>query len=67
MKHKSKSCEKFTEFRNEVEKQKGISIKCPRSNRDGKYISDVFRNYLRNNGILSQLSPPKTPQRNGVL
>ncbi|GKU97061.1 hypothetical protein SLEP1_g10245 [Rubroshorea leprosula] len=66
MKHKSESFEKFKEFRNEVEKQKGRNIKCLRSDRGGEYLSDEFKNYLRDNGILSQLTPPRTPQHNGV-
>ncbi len=66
LQHKSEAFEKFKEFRNEVEKQKGRSIKCLRSDRGGEYLSDEFRGYLKDNGILSQLTPPGTPQLNGV-
>lgn len=53
MKHKSESFEKFKEFRNEVEKQLGKSIKALRSDRGGEYLLDDFRNYLKDSGIIS--------------
>ena len=58
--------EKFKEFRNKVEKQLGRSIKSLRSDRGGEYLSQAFLDYLRDNGILSQWTPPYTPQHNGV-
>ena len=64
--YKSKAFEKFKEFRNEVEKQLGRSIKSLRSDRGGEYLSQAFLDYLRDNGILSQCTPPYTPQDNGV-
>lgn len=66
MKHKSEAFEKFKEFRNEVEKQLGKSIKILRSDRGGEYLSQEFLDYLRDNGILSQWTPSYTPQHNGV-
>ena len=66
MKHKSEAFEKFREFRSEVEKQLGKSIKILRSDRGGEYLSQEFQDYLRDNGILSQWTPPYTPQHNGV-
>ena len=66
MKHKSEAFERFKEFRNEVEKQTGKSIKTLRSDRGGEYLSGDFLAYLRENGILSQVTPPYTPQHNGV-
>ena len=66
MKHKSETFEKFKEFRNEVEKQTGQYIKCLRSDRGGEYMSGEFTDYLKENGILAQYTPPGTPQHNGV-
>ena len=66
MKHKYETFEKFKEFRTEVEKQLGKSIKTLRSDRGGEYLSQEFKSYLRDNGILSQWTPPYTPQHNGV-
>ena len=66
MKHKSESFEKFKEFHNEVEKQIGKSIKMIRSDRGGEYLLDDFKVYLKDHGIISQLTPPGTPQHNGV-
>ena len=66
MKYKSESFEKFKEYRSEVEKQIGKSIKTLRSDRGGEYLSTEFTEYLKENGILSQWTPPHTPQLNGV-
>ena len=56
----------FKLFQNEVEKQTGKCIKTLRSDRGGEYLSNDFMTYLGENGILSQWTPPGTPQHNGV-
>ena len=66
MRYKSEAFEKFKEFRNEVEKQLRRSIKALRSDHGGEYLSQAFLDYLRDNGILSQWTPPYMPQHNGV-
>ena len=35
-------------------------------NRGGEYLSHVFIDYLKENGILHQWSPPRMSQHNGV-
>ena len=66
MKHKSETFEKFKEFHNEVENQRDRKIKFLRSDRGGEYLSHEFGTHLRKYGIVSQLTPPGTPQHNGV-
>ncbi|KAK8502801.1 hypothetical protein V6N12_073851 [Hibiscus sabdariffa] len=66
MRHKSESLEKFKEFKNEVQNQHGKSIKTLRSDRGGEYLSQEFDELLKECGIVSQLTPPGTPQWNGV-
>ncbi|KAK8617193.1 hypothetical protein V6N13_117159 [Hibiscus sabdariffa] len=66
MRHKSEALEKFKEFRNEVQNQHGKSIKALRSDRGGEYLSQDFDELLKECGIVSQLTPPGTPQWNGV-
>ncbi|KAM2527672.1 hypothetical protein TB1_024900 [Malus domestica] len=66
MKYKSESFERFKEFKNEVEKQTGKQIKTLRSDRGGEYLSNEFLDYLKECGIISQWTPPGTPQHNGV-
>ena len=51
-----------TKLRNNLVK----SIKILWSDRGGEYLSQKFQGYLRDNGILSQWTPPYTPQHNGV-
>jgi transposase InsO family protein len=66
MKHKSETFEKFKEFQSEVENQRGKKIKTLRSDRGDEYFSHEFSSYLKSCGIIPQLTPPGTPQRNGV-
>ncbi|TLX70056.1 DDE-type integrase/transposase/recombinase [Labilibacter sediminis] len=65
-KHKHETFEVFKRFQNEVENQLGKKIKILRSDRGGEYLSQEFIDHLRDCGIVSQLSPPRTPQHNGV-
>ena len=66
MKHKHESFEMFRTFQNEVQNQLGRTIKMLRSDRGGEYLSQEFDEYLRNCGIVSQLTPPRNPQWIGV-
>ena len=66
MKWKSKAFETFKEFKAEVENQLGKHIKAIRSDRGGEYLLVDFKDYLTENGIISQLTALGTPQQNGV-
>ncbi|KAL4283721.1 hypothetical protein GQ457_16G017790 [Hibiscus cannabinus] len=65
MHHKFEALEKFKEFKNEVQNQHGKSIKVFRTDRGGEYLSQDFDELLKEGGIVSQLTPPGTPQWNG--
>ncbi|GJQ93236.1 retrotransposon protein, putative, ty1-copia subclass [Tanacetum coccineum] len=67
LKHKHEVFETFKVFKNEVENQLGKTIKALRSDRGGEYISQEFKDYLKACGIVQQLTPPYTPQHNGVF
>ncbi len=66
MRRKSESFDKFKEYKSEVENQLGKKIKILRSDRGGEYLSQEFKDYLKESGIVSELTPPITPQWNGV-
>src|SRR6266496_3431159 len=66
MKLKSETFAKFKEFQSEVENHRNKKIKFLRSDRGGEYLSYEFGLHLKQCGIVSQLTPPGTPQRNGV-
>ncbi|KAL0400391.1 UNVERIFIED_CONTAM: Retrovirus-related Pol polyprotein from transposon TNT 1-94 [Sesamum radiatum] len=66
MRYKSEAFERFKEYRLEVENQTNRKIKALRSDRGGEYLSGEFIDYLKENGILSQWTPPRTLQLNGV-
>ena len=66
MQQKSKTFEKFKEFRAEVENQLGKTIKSLRSDHGGEYLDQEFEDFMVEYGIVSQLTAPGTPQQNGV-
>ena len=51
IKNKSEVFEKFVEYKTEVEKQLGKSIKCLRSNRGGEYLSSEFLTFMKDHGL----------------
>ena len=63
MRWKSEAFEKFKKFRAEVENQLGKCIKAIRSDRGGEYLLGDFKDYLTQNGIVSQLSALELPNR----
>src|SRR3954471_1743365 len=65
MKHKSEIFEKFKEFQSEVENHRDKKIRFLRSDRGDEYLSNEFGLHLKQSGIVSQLTPPETPQHNG--
>jgi len=66
MKQKSKTLEKFKKIQNEVENERGKKMKAMRSDHGGEYLSHEFSNHVKSCGIIPQLMPPGTPQRNGM-
>jgi len=49
-----------------VENQQGKKIKALWFDHGGEYLTHEFNNHLKSYGIVPQLMPPGTPQRNGV-
>src|SRR6266511_2137303 len=66
MKHKTETFEKFKDFQSEVENHRNKKIKFLRSDRGGEYLSYEFDLHLKQCEIVSLLTPPGTPQCNGV-
>ena len=67
MRRKSEAFEKFKEFRAEVENQLGKNLKAIQYDRGGEYLLGDFKDYLTQNGIVSQFIAPRTPPQNGVV
>jgi transposase InsO family protein len=63
---KSEVSERFIQYRMKVEKETGRKIKSLRSDGGGEYIGNQFRRYLTDNGITQQITPPYTPEHNGI-
>jgi hypothetical protein len=66
MRHKSESFEKFKEFQNEVQNQQSKTIKFPRSDCGGEYLSLECSDHLKQCEIVLQLTLPETPQWYGM-
>ncbi len=67
MKHKNEALHHFITYKKLVENQhQPFTIQSFRSDGGGEYISNTFNEYLRNNGIQRQQTPPHTPEHNGV-
>ncbi len=66
MKHKGEVFQHFLNFKAMVEKEKGVSIKCLRSDGGGKYFSNEFIEYLKEHGIQRKYLCGYSPQQNGI-
>ncbi len=66
MKHKGGVFQHFLNFKAMVEKEKGVSIKCLRSDGGGEYFSNEFSDYLKEHRIQRKYSCSYSPQQNGV-
>ncbi|KAL0288835.1 UNVERIFIED_CONTAM: Retrovirus-related Pol polyprotein from transposon TNT 1-94 [Sesamum calycinum] len=64
--YKSEAFGRFKEYRLEFKNHTGRKIKALRSDRGGVYLSGEFIDYLKENEILSQWTPPGTPQLNNL-
>jgi transposase InsO family protein len=67
MKHKNEVFQHFLNFKTMVEKEKGVSIKCLRSDERGRYFSNEFNEYLKEHGIQKIYSCSYSPHHNGVV
>jgi len=61
MKHKGEMFQHFLNFKAMVEKEKGVSIKCLRSDGRGDYFSNEFNEYLKEHGIQRKYSCSYSP------
>jgi transposase InsO family protein len=67
MKHKGEMFQHFLNFKAMVEKEKGVNIKCLRSNGGGEYFSNEFSKYLKEHAIQRKYSCSYSPQQNEVV
>ena len=66
IKKKSEVFKKFCEWKIEVEKSLGRSVKILHTDNGGEFTSDEFEEYLTKEGIKHELTIPKCPEQNGV-
>ena len=66
MHRKYDALDKFKEFKAELENQLSKQLKALLSNRGGKYMFGELNYFLKEHGIISQLTALGTPQQNEV-
>ena len=64
--HKSQVLAKFQHFVQTVENITGQTVKALHTDNGGEYTSRAFQDFCASKGIIRELTPPHTPQRNGV-
>ena len=50
-----------------VERQQNRKLQRLRSDGGGEFLSNEFKKFLRRKGIIHEISPPYTPEYNGVV
>uniref|UniRef100_A0A2N9FFW3 Integrase catalytic domain-containing protein n=1 Tax=Fagus sylvatica TaxID=28930 RepID=A0A2N9FFW3_FAGSY len=66
LKTKDQVFQLFKKFHAMVEREKGKSLKCLRTDNGGEYTSNEFENYCSEYDIRHEKTVPGTPQHNGV-
>ena len=66
VKHKNEVLAKFKEFVNMVKNCTGKNVKTFRTDNGGEYCSKEFESFLKDEGIVHQLTVPYNPAQNGV-
>ena len=66
LKRKDQVFECFREWKAMVEKDSGCKLKVLRTDNGGEYTSDAFEKFLRSEGVVHQVTVPKSPEQNGV-
>ena len=66
LRNKSDVFKQFTEWMAMAEQLTGKRLKVLRSDNGGEYTSSEFKEYLKQNGVIHQLTVPKCPEQNGV-
>jgi len=64
--NKSEVFERFIQYKARVEKETGRKIKSQRTDGRGEYTGNQFPKYLTDNGITQHITPPYTPEHNGI-
>lgn len=57
----------FQKFRAQVERETDKKIKVFRTDRGGEFMSNSFKSYYEENGIIRHFTAPYSPQQNGVV
>jgi len=66
LRNRSDALAAFKNYKQKAEKQTGQQIRKLRTDNGKEYLSNDFKEFLKNEGIIHQLSVEYTPQQNGV-
>lgn len=66
LRNRSDVLKAFKDYKQKAEKQTGQQIRKLRTDNGREYLSNNFKNFLKAEGIIHQLSVEYTPQQNGI-
>jgi hypothetical protein len=66
LKSKDEAEDKFKIYKAEVENKLNVKIKRLRTDRGGEYDSNSFSDFCEQNGIVHEVTPPYSPESNGI-
>ncbi|PKU75779.1 Retrovirus-related Pol polyprotein from transposon TNT 1-94 [Dendrobium catenatum] len=66
LRHKSEVFAVFVTFKTYIENLTSAKIKCLRTDGGGEFVNNSFISFLKQHGIVHQISCPYTPEQNGV-
>ena len=67
MQKKDQTFTKFCDFKALVKKESGKKVKALRSENDGEYVSQEFKDLCVAEGMKQELTTPNNPVQNGVV
>ena len=66
LREKAKIFEKFNIFKDKVENESGLKIKCLKLDRGREFTSNENNIFYNDRGIKKKTSAPRTPPQNGI-
>ena len=66
LKHKSDASQAIQDFVNEIELQHSVKVQRFRTDNGGEYVNKALTDFFSSKGIVHELTPPYSPESNGV-
>lgn len=67
VKENSEALQYFRNFKAQAKRESGCNLKTLKTDCGGEFLSQSFKTFSEDEGIHQELTPPYTPQMNGVV